>query len=103
MAFTAYDNAGKYAVYNQEGCSDCGDTSSSSETNSGCKECSCCPPGLVEQRDSSGNIIGCFTPNDSFGYMINTYKCPEGYVKWIDAEGNFRGCVTVDEYLLLNP
>lgn len=99
MAFVAYTNPGIYdALFgSDEGCGCTG--SSSTSTDHGCKECSCCPPGLVEQRDSEGKILACLTPNDALGYMINTYRCPDNKVKVIDATGNFIGCLSVDQYV----
>lgn len=101
--FTAFNNPGVYAVLNQTS-SGCGCSETSAQTTQvGCKECSCCPPGTVEQKDADGKVVGCLTPNDSQGYMINAYRCPDGYVKSLDAEGNFMGCITVSDYQLLNP
>jgi hypothetical protein len=100
MAFTAFNNPGLYnALYGDENCTDCGDSSSTQKDTVGCKECSCCPPGLIEQRDENGKVIACLTPNDGQGFMITQYKCPDGKVKVIDADGNFVGCLSVDDYI----
>ena len=95
-----FDNSTVYAKYLNTS-DDCGGTAH--VNNDPCKDCGCCPPGLVEQRDAEGKVIGCLTPNDSNMYMNTTYKCPDGYVRLLDEAGNFQGCVSVEDYLQLNP
>lgn len=96
-----YDNPGKYSLLTDS--DDCGCSQPSTPpANVGCKECSCCPPGLVEQPGPDGKTIGCLTPNDSEIYMANVYRCPDGFVRYVK-DGIFIGCVTVEDLLLLNP
>jgi hypothetical protein len=81
------------AINNQGGCG-CSDSHAAHPHTDPCKDCGCCPPGLVAVKDEAGNHIACLTPNDANLYMVNTYKCADGYVKYINAAGEFVGCVT---------
>lgn len=93
-----FDPSTVYAKY----LSDC-DGEATPTNQDPCKDCGCCPPGLVEQRDAEGKFLGCVTPNDAQVYMATTYKCPDGYIRLLDSEGNFQGCVSVADYLEMNP
>jgi hypothetical protein len=102
MAFTEWTNQNIYSSDCGCGCKSSSNTSSS-DCGCGCEEnkCGCCAPGLVEVRDPSTNkIVGCLTPNDAEGYMLNVAPPPAGYVRWVNA-GVFMGFVTPADYLLL--
>lgn len=102
MAFTQYDNPGVYSVLNGSDDCGCGSEQHPPVETVGCKECSCCPPGTIEQHDADGKVIACLTPNDTLGFMLDSYKCPDGCVKLI-VGGQFLGCITIADYLTLNP
>lgn len=85
-----YDDKTVYAKYLKEKCDgECSDPS-----------CGCCPPGLLSVEDSTGNNIGCLTPNDAELYLKNTYKCADNLVKTIHPTTQvFIGCLTIADYL----
>lgn len=68
-----------------------------------CKDCECCPPGLISLRDSAGNHLGCLTPNDADLYNQTNINCQSGYIKLYknDATPVFYGCVSETEYAAL--
>lgn len=89
----AYDDITKYAKFLKTKCEG---------ENHGCgdAECGCCPPGLISIEDSTGNNIGCLTPNDAEMYTKNTYKCSDNLVKTIHpSTGVFIGCLTIADYI----
>lgn len=97
MAIT-WDPRSKYTWSCTCGCDDASKCTCEKPDRTGCKECSCCPDGLIEQRDEAGKVIACLTPNDANGYMVTSFKCPDGYIKAIDASGNFVACLDIEDY-----
>lgn len=88
------------AVNNQSGCG-CGGSQPHPAHADPCKDCGCCPPGLVAVKDSEGNHVACLTPNDANIYMAQTYSCPPGFVKYINQAGEYVGCVTPEQLIEL--
>lgn len=89
----AYDDQSTYNKFNAE--CECED-----KDNCGCKDdsCGCCPVGLVEVQDNTGEAIACLSPSDAEQYMANTFRCPDGYVRVVSG-GKFLCCLTVTDYV----
>jgi polyferredoxin len=97
----AYNESTIYAKYLKKKCEDEGCGGGCDDCGKGCEEekCSCCPAGLVEVKDSNGDVVGCLTPNDAQLYMVDTFSCPPGYIKVVDPVTlKFVACLTPDEF-----
>lgn len=90
----AYDSQDSYRRFESESGSE---SSSSCGCSSTENKCSCCPPGLVEVKDTDGNSMGCLSPNDAQQYKKDSVVCSEGYIRVI-VDGEFLGCLTPVEY-----
>jgi hypothetical protein len=110
MAFTTWTNTNIYIQPNEgcgcEGPCNCSDSTTCGGCESGCdeckKDCGCCREGLVEILDGSGRSVGCLTPNDAQGYVLNIVEPPAGYVK-LSKAGIFYGFVSPADWIIMYP